>query len=96
MRLDESWYHIYSNEVSSAYQLSGLLQKQALAMAAIRPGVSVFSRLDRETGGTHFYFPPEMNALAVQHGASPCQKPSKQEVGGLLFGDHALPDRFHQ
>lgn len=96
MRIDEAWFYLYKNGVDDSFKMATLLQKQALAMAMIKPGVSVFSRLDRETGGTHFYFPPEMEALAVQHGASPCQKPSKQEAGGLLFGDHALPDRCHQ
>lgn len=84
---DRFWSHLYINGVDEAYQLACLLQKQALAMAMIKPGVSVFSRVDDRTGGTHFHFPPEVMAWAIQHGASPCQKPSNQEVGGLLFGD---------
>ena len=93
---NESWLHMYIDGVDDAYRLSGELQKQALAMAMIKPGVSVFSRLDNKTGGTHFYFPPDMKAWAIQHGASPCQKPSSLEVGHLLFGDQALANGLNK
>ena len=96
MRSENSWFHLYDDGVDSSYRLSGLLQEQALALTMIKQNVSVFSSLDRQTGGTHFYFPPEAKNLAIQHGADPCEKPSKEKIGGLLFGDQTLLDRLYQ
>lgn len=56
---------------------------------------AAFSRFDEQTGGVHYYFSPAAELVAKIHNATPCEKPSKQNVGGLLYGDQTVVTRFY-
>ena len=61
------------------------------------PNMAVFSRYDMKENVVTVYFTPEAANLALTHGASPCEKPSSEDIG-LLAGDQTawqthFPDR---
>ena len=86
------WYYLYEGDISRAYALSGSIQKQALALSILGNNVAVFSRLDRKTGGTHFYLTPGMESVANTLGFKRADKPSHIEAGGILFSNDASFD----
>lgn len=91
------WHYLYIEEPNTALAESRKFMEAIFALIAATGNnyVAVFSRLDK-TGGVHYYFTPPAKAVAVAYGASPCERPSKQEAGGLLVGDQTLLDRLFQ
>jgi hypothetical protein len=85
------WYHLYIEEPDTALALSRKFMEAVIALIAVSDNndVAVFSRNDK-TEGVHYYFTPPAMAVAVAYGASPCERPSKREAGGLLVGDQTL------
>lgn len=90
------WHYRYIDDPKEAFLTSHKFMDAVWWSAAIRglPDVAVFSRFDEETGSVHFYFSPQTQAVAISHGASPCEKPSRQNLGSLLAGDQTLIDRL--
>lgn len=60
---------------------------QHLARNGDCPGLSVFSRHDREKNAVAVYFSPEAFEVAAQFKAAPCEMPSPGNNLGLLAGD---------
>jgi hypothetical protein len=83
------WHHLYVDDPDEAFAFGNRLLQEALQLAARieAPAPSVWTRLDRETGGVHYYFSPPAEALARAHGASACALPSRDDLGSLLFGE---------
>lgn len=83
------WHHLYIDDATTAQALSLRLYDEHFAALVLRrdPESAIFSRLDVETHGVHFYFTPAASGLAMAHGASPCGPPTRQEAGGLISGE---------
>jgi len=83
------WHHLCIDDPNDALQLSNALLQESLPLAAAVGigGFRIWSRLDKHTGGVHFYFSPEASSLAARHGAQSCEPPSREDLGSLLFGD---------
>jgi hypothetical protein len=92
------WYYLYIDDPNTAFVESSKFMEAILALMATSGNndTAVFSRLDKHKGGVHYYFTPSAKAVAVAYGASPCEKPSTQEVGGLLAGEQTVIDRLFQ
>ena len=90
------WHYLYIDDPNTAYFESKRFMEAVSAHMSTSGDndIAVFSRLDKQTGGVHYYFTPLAKAVAVAHGASPHEKPSKQEAGGLLIGDQTVIDRL--
>lgn len=86
------WYHLYIENPDIALAKSKLIMNavDALLTSTQNNEVALFSKLDDRYSGVHYYFTPPTQAVAVAFGASLCEKPSKQMVGGLLVGNQAV------
>jgi hypothetical protein len=86
------WFHLYIDDPTEAYSASNKIMDQhfALLVATRNESLCVFSRLDTETGGVHIYFAPGTELIAKKHNAKPCERPSRQESGGLLCGNQTV------
>jgi len=80
------WYYLYIDDPATAHAASSEFQKAIFAVWAVTDNydATVFCRLDGDSGGVHYYFTPAAKSVALVHGASPCEKPSRQEVGEPL------------
>lgn len=60
--------------------------------------MAVFSRYDLTTNVVTVYFTPAAASLALSHGATPCEKPSSEDIGLLVGDQHAwqlfFPERL--
>jgi hypothetical protein len=89
------WYYLYIDNPNEAFMQASKFMEAIFALRVSgNKDAAVFSRLDEYTGGVHYYFTPSAKSVAVAYGANPCEKPSKQEMGGLLVGDQTIIDRF--
>lgn len=90
------WHHLYIDHPDDAHIATGTIQKSASAvmLATGNKNVAVFSRIDDEKPGMHFYFSPAASSVARGCGAATCGKPAKEEVGSLLFGDQTVIPRL--
>lgn len=64
---------------------------QSLLVAHARAGIghegmAVYDRYDLEANEVTVWFPPEMSALALDVGASPCARPAPREGFSILAG----------
>lgn len=92
---EPTWRHIYIADHREAFSTSGAIHKQILAaMLSGATSAAVFSRLDRERGGTHFYFNAAASTVAAMHGATPCPAPTLEQAGGLLIGEASAKDEL--
>ena len=90
------WYHLYINDPTTAYSVSRQMMDRHFVLYAATQNrdCAIFSRID-DDGGMHYYFTPSASPIAKAHGASPCEKPSKQDVGGILCGDQTIVARLY-
>lgn len=65
------------------------------AAAGCPMNMAVFSRYDTEKNIVTVYFSPGAEVLAKTFGASPCEKPKKEEGFGLLVGDQRAVQLFY-
>lgn len=58
--------------------------------------VALFSKVGYD-GEMHYYFSPQAESIAAAFGASACERPTRAELGKLLFGiDSAVVDRLYR
>lgn len=90
------WHHLYIDDPTVAFVTSDKMKQSTLAVlrATKNYDAALFSRLDIETGGVHFYFAPGAVAIAKAFKASPCEKPTRTTAGGLLSGDQGAIARL--
>ena len=90
------WHHLYINDPTTALSVSRQMMDEhfVLFTAIQNRDCAIFSRID-DTGGMNFYFTPSASSVAKIHGASPCEQPSRQDVGGLLYGDQTIITRLY-
>lgn len=93
-----SWYHKYINHPTVALHESRQYMDAITPLFLIQENqrdCAIFSRLDENTGGVHYYFTPKAEVIALAFHATSCNKPSKNEIGGLLVGDATLISRLY-
>lgn len=90
------WHHLYVEGTDRAFDVSTAIHKAIFVLlAAGVKDAAVFSKINDEHSGTHFYFAPQAQVIAVAFKASPCDTPtSRQEVGGLLCGEQTVINRL--
>ena len=90
------WNHLFIDNPKTALSTSHLMMDEHFALYAATQNrdCAIFSRID-DDGGMHYYFTPSASPIAKAHGASPCEKPSKQDVGGILCGDQTIVARLY-
>lgn len=90
------WHHLYIDDPSNAYSISRQMMDEHFVLFAATQNrdCAIFSRID-DTGGMNYYFTPTTSHIAKAHGASPCEKPLKLDVGGLLCGDQTIVTRLY-
>ena len=77
-----------TKEIQSAFVPMFIAAGQPIDMA-------VFSRNDLERNIVTVYFSPGASMLAKIFGASPCEKPKKENELGLLVGDQRCVEMFY-
>lgn len=92
-----TWYYKYIGDPTEAFSASNLyMDAMELAQFTNRnDDAALYSRLDRRTGGVHFYFTPEASLEAINFNAQVCATPTLDDIGGLLIGDQTLINRLH-
>ncbi len=92
------WYHLFINDSNTAVFQSRKFRDAVFEHMVLsgNEDVAVFHRSDEESGGVHFYFTPSSRRVAVNYGASPCQKPTQAEVGEMLVGGRGAVDRLFE
>lgn len=90
------WHHLYIDDPATAYSVSRQMQDEHFIHLAVAQDLdsAIFSR-PGGTGGMHYYFTPLAAPIAEKHSATPCEKPSRQDAGGLLCGDQAIVSRLY-
>lgn len=91
------WYCLFIQDTSRADALSLKLSDDFFQFQLIHPNrdAAIFLRIDKMTGGAHFYFSPGMELIASSNGASQCERPSSDERGKLLAGDEIRVARLY-
>lgn len=91
------WFHKYIDDPSAAFSECDRYQAamEALFLLSGTRDAAIYSRLDNASGGVHYYFTPTAKRVATSFNATPCQKPSRDEIGSLLVGDMTLIDRLY-
>ncbi|WP_158654362.1 hypothetical protein [Acinetobacter sp. ACNIH2] len=91
-----TWYYKYIDDLMLAASESNRYSDAVFALDLSMGGnshSSIFSRME-EYNGVHFYFSPEAKPIALMFNATPCDQPSKNEIGNLLVGDATLLSRL--
>jgi|SRR5579859_2563631 len=84
-----TWYCKALGDGAAAFEPTRQIQNAFLPLfsAAGQPiDMAVFSRNDIEANVVTVYFSPGASQLATMFGATPCKKPSSDDIG-LLAGD---------
>ena len=92
-----SWHYKYIDDHVAAFSESGL-HLAAMEALFLLPGTddaAIYSRLDLQTGGVHFYFTPDAKSVATTFGAIPCAMPSRSDLKSLDIGSQSLIDRLY-
>lgn len=90
-----TWRYAYIDNPQEALSASGKMREQVLAaVLAGATSAAIFSRIDPEHGGTHFYFNAAAGAVASAHRATPCPPPTLKQAGGLLAGNASVKDEL--
>lgn len=92
-----TWHYKFIEDPSTAYSETHLYiaAMQLLQITNPHNNAAIFSRIDQELGGVHFYFTPEASSVAKKFNAEQCEMPTKSIIGGLLVGDQTLIDRLY-
>ena len=90
------WHHLYVEGTDRAYGVSTAIHRAMfILLAAGEKDAAVFSKINDEHSGTHFYFSPQAEQVAAAFNATPCDTPPlRQEVGGLLSGEQTVINRL--
>lgn len=91
------WCHLYIDDPSVAFVTSTQMMKEHFELLAASGNMdcAIFSRIDNETGGMHYYFTPAAVSIASAHGADQCEKPLRRDIGSLLCGDQTVIGRLY-
>ena len=91
------WHYLFIENPANTLATAESIHKGMFALLATSKNLdaAAFSRFDEQTGGVHYYFSPAAEIVAKAHNATPCEQPSKQDVGGLLYGDKTVVARFY-
>ncbi|MBJ2162900.1 hypothetical protein IHV84_02785 [Acidovorax sp. IB03] len=97
-----SWYRLDLGNGADAFvptrQIQEAFMNLLIAHGTPRSDWALFSRYDLRADNVELYFTPASAALALQFGASPCDKPTHNQFNlGLLCGEasgllHHFPD----
>ena len=92
-----SWHHKYIDDPIAAFreskQFMGAIE--AATLHAPLMDIALYSKLDLSTGGINYYFTPAAEQIAKAFFATPCEKPSRVNIGSLLVGDQTLILRLY-
>ena len=92
-----TWHHKYIDDPTEAFNESGeyIARMDILYLVPGTKDAAIYSRLDKQSGGMHYYFTPGAGAIAMTFKATPCEKPLQADVGALLIGDHNLLEHLY-
>lgn len=87
-----NWYRLDLGNGADAFAPTRTIQDAFMALliahGAPRPEWALFSRYDLRADNIEMYFTPAAQALALQFGATPCEKPALNQYRmGLLCGE---------
>lgn len=87
-----TWYKLNLGNGADAFAPTREIQEACMAMLVAHgrpwPEWALFSRYDLQTDNVEMYFTPAASALALQYGATPCEKPALNKYRmGLLCGE---------
>ena len=91
-----SWHHLSVDDENEILRITRETQEAAFAVM-IGPqadSVAISSQRDKHGTDMHFYFSPAVAAVGRAHGAVPCGKPTLEQAGGLLIGNHGVLKRL--
>lgn len=91
------WHHLFVEDPDKTMAMAESIHRAMFAFLAVSKDLdaAAFSRIDQDTGGVHYFFSPAAERVAKKYGAMPCEDPSMQEAGGLLFGDQTVIKRLY-
>ena len=91
-----SWHHLSVDDENENLRIARETKQAAFAIMAgpLAEAVAVSSRRDKHGTAMHFYFSPAVAAIGRAHGAIPCGKPTLEQAGGLLIGNHGVLERL--
>ena len=85
-----TWYSVDLGDGAAAYKPTEKIQGAFTAAYVLSGGktngIAAFSRYDLETKIVTVYFTPAAHRIAQAFNASPCEKPTTDELG-LIIGD---------
>jgi|GEM_PF-1892860 len=92
------WYYMYIEDSVKAFARLKEIREQLFKLMATSGDrkVAIFSKYDKDTGGVHYYFSPSSREVALAHRAIPCEQPSRQQAGSLLFGDQDMVEKLFE
>ena len=92
-----SWHHKYIDDPTTAFHESKQFMDaiEAAMLHAPSMDIALYSKLDISTGGINYYFTPAAEQIAKAFSATPCEKPSRVNIGSLLVGDQTLILRLY-
>ncbi|MHB0974466.1 MAG: hypothetical protein ACYC0P_09495 [Thiobacillus sp.] len=90
------WFYLYNDNGHDKLAVAESIHREMFALIASTGNrdAAAFSRFDQESGGVHYYFSPAAEMVAKSLGAKACEKPSKQDIDSLLYGDPAVVQRL--
>lgn len=90
------WHNLYIEDAKTACATSLIISEECMALIIATQAIdcAIFSRID-DSGGMHYFFTPPASAIAKRHHANQCEKPSRQDIGGLLCGDQTIIARLY-
>lgn len=89
------WYYLFIENSSSDSLVSDIKTAVCdLLIASTNKNVAVYFRDDSHKNGTHLYFTPATQSIALAYGASLIEKPIRNDLGSLLSGDQSVIDRL--
>lgn len=91
-----SWHYLYIEDPKTSFVESGKFidAMHAFFIVSGQKDDAIYAKQDFQTGGTHYFFTPQAQPVAITFGAKPCSKPSRDGLS-LLVGDQTLVDRLY-
>ena len=91
-----SWHHLSVDDENDILRIGRDAPQAALAVMAgpLSNDVAISSLRERNGTAMHFYFSPAVAAVGRAYGARPCGKPTLEQAGGLLIGNHGVLKRL--
>ena len=93
----DTWYSVDLGDGVAAYQPSSEMQQKfflILATAGAPHDMALFSKYDLKKNIVTVYFTPSSQKMANSYNATPCDKPSYDDLS-LLVGDARVWDIFY-